>query len=144
MRNPTLIIRLSDYFLKLIQVFLLLRFVCKFLGITNNNSFAHWLYSMTQPLLLPVVRYFPSPPYEGKFTLEFSVIFAIIFYAVLGYLFVAFLGHMGKNLAAMPQSTHIQPERDTLEDVMPTRSRKIGRKPAEEAYDDEGDDIHRV
>ncbi|MFA6512180.1 MAG: YggT family protein [Patescibacteria group bacterium] len=67
------------------ELFLLLRFVLKLFNATTDATFVEWLYATTEPLLGPFVRMFPAPSSEGM-VIEFTALFAIIVYAIIGFL----------------------------------------------------------
>lgn len=68
------------------EAFLALRFALKLLGASARADFVSWIYETTAPLLAPFRGAFPSPMIEQGFILEFSTLFAILIYAVIGWL----------------------------------------------------------
>lgn len=61
-----------------------LRIILKFFGANPATPFVAWVYKTSMPLLEPFAGAFPTPTVDGVFTLEFSALFALIVYAVIG------------------------------------------------------------
>lgn len=80
-----------NIFLALIETSLSLRFLLKFFGANTAAPFTQWIYNNTEPLLYPFVNIFPAPKIEGNFTIEFTSLFAILIYMVVGYLLIEIL-----------------------------------------------------
>lgn len=70
----------------LIETLLGLRIVLKFLNASTISPFVNWIYETTDPLLKPFIGMFPSPEITNGFIIEFSSLFAITTYAIIGYL----------------------------------------------------------
>jgi uncharacterized protein YggT (Ycf19 family) len=60
------------------------RIFLKLFGASPYAPFVSWIYQTTEPLLAPFVGIFPNPQLTG-FILEFSTLFALIIYALIGY-----------------------------------------------------------
>lgn len=76
-----------------------LRIALKFLGASATAPFVKWVYETTAPLLAPFEGMFPTKGLGNGFTLEVSALFAILAYAVVGYLIselVSFVGGVKK------------------------------------------------
>jgi hypothetical protein len=86
--TENLLARAVDVFVAVIEIALGLRFVLKLLGANPSAGFVDWVYATTAPLLEPFAGMFPSPVLERGFILEFSTLFAMLAYAVLGWLIV--------------------------------------------------------
>lgn len=69
----------------LLEMILIIRVLMKLFGANLEFTFVAWLYEVTQPLINPFLPAFPAPMVQGEFTLEFSALFALIIYAVVGY-----------------------------------------------------------
>lgn len=85
---------LVNFVLGIAEILLSLRLVLKFLGANPGTPFVRWLYSTSQPLLQPFQGIFPSPTIEGRFTVEFSTLFALVIYALVGYFILEVLDSM--------------------------------------------------
>lgn len=77
--------QLINVFLLIVETSLSLRFVMKFFGANNSTPFVKWLYNNTEPLLSPFINIFPAPEIQSQFTIEFTSLFAIIIYMIVGY-----------------------------------------------------------
>ncbi|MGD9129881.1 MAG: YggT family protein [Candidatus Woesebacteria bacterium] len=77
---------LATFVFALIEILLIFRFVLKLLAANSQAGFVAWIYSTTRPLLNPFLFAFPTPSVKGGFVLEFTTLFAIFAYAVIGYL----------------------------------------------------------
>lgn len=89
MKSPTrFLAKLVEYFIFLVEGFLLLRFTLKLFGASTEAGFVRWIYEMTDPLLAPFRGIFPSPVTEFGSVLEFSTLFAVVIYALLGWIII--------------------------------------------------------
>lgn len=66
-----------------------IRFVFKLLGANPANDFVDWIYDTSAVLLQPFRGIFPTEVIERTYVLEFSTLFAMVVYAVAGYLLFA-------------------------------------------------------
>lgn len=80
-----------------VEVLLVLRLVLKFFGANTATPFVQWVYDTTAPIIAPFRGIFVSPTLEGQYVLEFQTIFAIIIYAIVGYLLVALVGFVAST-----------------------------------------------
>ncbi|MEX0930174.1 MAG: YggT family protein [Candidatus Paceibacterota bacterium] len=80
------LIRLISIVVSLVEIFLGLRLILKLLGANPNAGFVSWVYNTSEPLLVPFRGMFPAPAVEAGFILEFSTLFAILIYALVGWL----------------------------------------------------------
>lgn len=69
----------------LVEFILAFRFILKLLGANPAAPVVEWVYQTSQPLLQPFLFAFPQPRLQG-FVLEFTTLFAIFTYAVVGYI----------------------------------------------------------
>ena len=81
-----MLLLLTNIIIGFIEVLLGLRVVLKLFGANAESSFVSWVYQASYPLLSPFEGIFPTSRFSGSFVIEFSAIFAIILYAVAGYL----------------------------------------------------------
>jgi len=88
MNYSSIITRLVNAIVGIVQVFLGLRLVVKLFGANPSAGFVSWLYATTDPLLPPFEGMFPSPVLEGGFVVEFSALFAILIYAIFAWLVI--------------------------------------------------------
>ncbi|MBP9761018.1 MAG: YggT family protein [Candidatus Magasanikbacteria bacterium] len=85
------------YFLGLIEVVLLLRFVLKFLGANAGAGFTKALYAISMPLTLPFTTVFRTTQLEGKF-FEWTTLLAMVIYFVIA-VGMSKLLFMGKSVS---------------------------------------------
>jgi YggT family protein len=71
--------------LTVVGVLLGLRFILKLFSADATNDFVNWIYETSGEILGPFRGIFPSPNLDG-FVIEFSTIFALVIYAILGML----------------------------------------------------------
>ncbi|MBV9159394.1 MAG: YggT family protein [Candidatus Kaiserbacteria bacterium] len=74
--------RLLSAIFGLIEFLLVLRFVLELLGANPSSQFVAWVYSVSGSLLAPFAGAFPNWDLGG-FTIDLSVIFAMIGYAII-------------------------------------------------------------
>ncbi len=72
-----------------LEAFLGLRFILKLFSANPDSPFVRWVYENTQPLLVPFANVFPTARLGRGYTVEFITLFAIIIYALIGYLILA-------------------------------------------------------
>ena len=78
---------LSNLFLTLAELLLLLRVVLKFFFTSAHGGFVHWAYSTTNVLLEPLRAVFPNPTATPtNWHLDWVALFAMMAYAALGSL----------------------------------------------------------
>lgn len=68
-----------------------LRFILRLFGASSGAPFTNWVFETTRPLLEPFLGMFPAPAIDGGFVIEFTTLFAILAYSLIGYLLVALL-----------------------------------------------------
>jgi uncharacterized protein YggT (Ycf19 family) len=74
-----------------IQLILGVRVLLKFFGASIEAPFVNWVYHTSAPLLVPFEGMFPSPELSGGYIVEISALFALIAFALLGYIIDEFL-----------------------------------------------------
>ena len=88
---PRSLVYIVNVVTSLIEGLLGLRITLKFLSASSNAPLVKWVYQTSEPLLTPFIGMFPSPQLQGGFVIEFSVLFAFIFYSLIGYLITQIL-----------------------------------------------------
>jgi hypothetical protein len=80
---------LSNLFLTLAEVLLLVRVVLKFFFTTASGGFVHWAYATTNVLLEPFRGVFPNPTTTPtNWHVDWVALFAMMVYAVVGGLLI--------------------------------------------------------
>lgn len=74
-----------DILVGIVEFVLGIRFVLHLLGAGQGNAFMAWLDGTTDQLLAPFSNIFPTIVIGG-FAVEFTTLFAMIAYAVIGWL----------------------------------------------------------
>lgn len=77
---------LVNTILGIIELLLSVRIILRFFNASASSPFVYWIYETTQPLIAPFAGAFPNPRLEGGIIIEFSALFALLFYAFIGYL----------------------------------------------------------
>jgi len=85
-RAAELVQGLTNFFIGIVEVFLGVRFLFRLLGANSNNAFVSWLYDVSGQLLEPFRGIFPVEAVEPGYVLEFSTLFAMVAYGLLGFL----------------------------------------------------------
>ncbi len=89
--GASIIIWLVDLFIALVEIILGLRVIFRLFSANPDNSFVHWIYSTSGDLMAPFRGIFPVAHLGNGVVLDFSAIFAMIVYAIIGYLIVSLL-----------------------------------------------------
>jgi YggT family protein len=74
-----------NFMLAVVGVLLGLRFILKLFGANAGNGFVNWIYENSAEILGPFRNVFPAANLDG-FVIEFSTIFALIVYGLIGML----------------------------------------------------------
>jgi hypothetical protein len=84
---------LSNFFLTLAELLLLLRVILKFFFTSAGGGFVHWAYSTTNVLLEPFRVVFPNPTATPtNWHLDWVALFAMMVYAALASLIMGVVG----------------------------------------------------
>lgn len=67
-----------------VEVLIGMMILLKLFGAFSSAPFVRWVYQTTDPLLYPFSGMFPSPRIEGGFIIEFSAVFGLIAYTLVG------------------------------------------------------------
>jgi hypothetical protein len=74
-------------FLGILEAILALRFLFKLIGVNEANTFASFLYGLTNLFVLPFQSLIGAPSTAGM-TFEISTLLAMIIYALIGWVIV--------------------------------------------------------
>jgi len=80
-----ILLGLISIIITVVEILLGLRLILKLFSANQNAAFVSWIYGTTEPLLAPFEGMFPTAVEQG-FVLEFSTLFAILIYALVGWL----------------------------------------------------------
>ncbi|TLS38890.1 YggT family protein [Pseudalkalibacillus caeni] len=87
-RQRSFIIPLINTIVGIVEAIIGIRIILKLFGANPNAPFVQWLYATSGPLLAPFQGIFPSPELDGRFVIEFSALFALIIYSIIGSLLI--------------------------------------------------------
>ncbi|MDC3413581.1 YggT family protein [Aquibacillus sp. 3ASR75-11] len=85
MKGRPVIVYLINLVIGIAQFILGLRIVLKLFGANEVAPFVSWTYQTSAPLLYPFEGIFPTRSLDGGFIIEFSSLFALIVYTLIGY-----------------------------------------------------------
>lgn len=91
MRRSNVLVGLVDLFVGIAEAILVLRVLFKLFNANGNSQFVHWIYQTSDTLMAPFRGIFPATEVHRGFVLDVSALFAILMYAILGYLLAALL-----------------------------------------------------
>lgn len=77
---------ITNFFVMLAESILAVRFVFRLFDADLTNSFVHWIYSMSEPLLEPVRNLIGAQSFDQRFILDYRTALAMVFWAFVGYL----------------------------------------------------------
>lgn len=83
-----LTLKLNHVFITLVEIVLAVRVIFSLVDADTTNGVVKWFYDMSAPLLEPIRGIYPSVEYSNTYVLELPTIFAMVGYAVLGYLVI--------------------------------------------------------
>lgn len=92
-----LVSRVVNTIFGIIAFFIVLRIVLQLLGASSSSSFVAWVYSVTDGLIAPFAGAF-SNWNLGVFTLDMSALFALVGYAIIGWLIARLLTLLTRSL----------------------------------------------
>lgn len=84
--SPDFLILLTNVIIDITESLLALRLILKLFGASTVAPFVRWVYETTDTLIAPFSGMFPSPKLTAGLTIEFSALFAIIFYIFIAYI----------------------------------------------------------
>jgi len=87
-RTRNIINSVINIVLTFVEALLLFRLVLKLFAANEGASFVRWIYQTSEPLLKPFEGMLPTVVESGA-VVEMSTLFAIMVYAVVGYLLIA-------------------------------------------------------
>ncbi len=85
LKSTVFINYLINIIIGIAQFFLGIRVILKLFGASSTAPFVQWVYNTSQSLLYPFEGIFPTTTLDGRFIIEFSALFALIIYTLIGY-----------------------------------------------------------
>jgi len=96
--KPTLYLsRLIQLIIGLAEIVLVLRIVLRLFAANPTASFVHWTYTTSNTLLEPFRGVFQPGVIDKSYVLDFTALFALIVYGLLGSLLVYFVDLLEKS-----------------------------------------------
>lgn len=95
MFTSRLILTITNVILGFVEGIIGLRILLKLMG-ANLVPFVRWIYDTSTPLLYPFEGMLPTtslPQSNGRYVVEFSALFALMIYALIGYLIQELLAY---------------------------------------------------
>lgn len=98
MYPASFLIGLTDFIIGLAELALGLRFILKLFAASASAPFVQWIYSASGSLLEPFRGIFPTAVLTTTGSVfEFSTLFAILVYALMGYLVTEFIRWLARS-----------------------------------------------
>jgi uncharacterized protein YggT (Ycf19 family) len=73
-----------------LEFLLALRFLLRFFGANEKNTFAQFIYTLSDPFIAPFSTLFISPVFGGGLNIfDVNILIAIVVYAILGWLIIS-------------------------------------------------------
>lgn len=87
-RNATVskLVQIIYFLTGALAVLLLLRMILRMFGANPDNTFAQFIYNLSDPFYAPVANLFGTPKFGNSQVFEINALVAIVAYAVLGWL----------------------------------------------------------
>lgn len=108
MRTTSILHLILNSVLGTIETLLGLRIILKLLGANPIAPFVQWEYQTSAPFIVPFKEIFPSPGSQG-YVIEMSVIFALIAYALLGFLLMTLFNDLSDYYEKRDQIRYREP-----------------------------------
>lgn len=104
--RPTLYLsRLIHLIIGLAEIILILRIIFRLFAANPTASFVHWTYTTSGTLLEPFRGIFQASVIDKSYVLDFTALFALIIYGLLGSLLVYFSESLEKSIASTSTSS---------------------------------------
>lgn len=88
----SIITRIIEIVFSLVIFALFVRFLFRLLGANTESDIVKFVYNSTNALLAPFRNIFPTQVIEPGYLIEFSTLIAIVFYLLLAWMIVSFIG----------------------------------------------------
>ena len=95
------------------EAILTFRFLLRLLGANPATPFVHWLYDVSELVLAPFRGIFPSPFIQPGYVFEFATLFAIMAYAIFGYIVIAAIEYLA-SLGVQRRTVQVIEERKEI------------------------------
>jgi len=87
-RNATVskLVQIIYFLAGALGMLLLLRMILRLFGANPDNTFAQFIYNLSEPFYAPVANLFGTPKFGNSQVFEINALVAIAAYAILGWL----------------------------------------------------------
>jgi hypothetical protein len=93
--------RILNAIIGIIEAAFVLRIVLQLLGADASSQFVSWLYEVTGRLAGPFLGAFPVFQIGGNSVIDFSIVLAMIGYAILGWLLTLLLSFVFSSVRSI-------------------------------------------
>ncbi len=83
-----------NFFVGLAELILGLRVLFRLFNANPTSTFVHWIYATSATLMAPFRGIFPSLVLDRGFVIDFSALFAMLVYALIGYLLIVLVSSL--------------------------------------------------
>jgi len=84
----SLIFRILYTLTTFLQTLIVFRIILKVINADSTNSIVSWIYNMTETFIEPFKGIIAEEMLIDRFSIELTPILALVFYAILGFVFV--------------------------------------------------------
>ena len=99
--RPTLFLsKLIYLIIGLAEIVLVLRIVLRLFAANPTASFVHWTYTTSSTLLEPFRGIFQPGVIDKSYVLDFTALFALVVYGLLGSLLIYFCDFLEKSIVS--------------------------------------------
>lgn len=84
----SLIFRILYTLTTFLQTLLVFRIILKIINADSSNNIVSWIYNMTDTFIEPFKGIVADEMLIDRFALELTPIIALVFYAILGFVFI--------------------------------------------------------
>jgi uncharacterized membrane protein YuzA (DUF378 family) len=105
MRPTFFLSKLIHLIIGLAEIVLVLRIILRLFAANPSASFVHWTYTTSNTLLEPFRGIFQPGVIDKSYVLDFTALFALIVYGLIGSLFVYFVDFLEKSVTPNTHSS---------------------------------------
>lgn len=99
MRTTLYLALLTRFVIGLAEAALLLRIILRLFAANPTAAFVNWVYQTSGTLLQPFRGIFPSTVIDKSYVLDFTALFALIVYGLLGSILIYIVEYLEKAVS---------------------------------------------
>jgi len=103
--SGSLLYQLVNLIIGMVELSLAFRFFLRLMGANPGSDFVAFIYQITAPLMVPFQAVFGAAPVAEGGIVEWSVLLAMLVYAVLGYLINELIALITTRRASVERTT---------------------------------------